>query len=229
MMVAWLLLNSANIITFSRIIVTPIALFWVPWPVYFDPPWDIGVRILLYVLLAMTDRLDGYIARKIKNTEGIGKALDPIADKIMHVYGLTFLWTTQLLDQWMIVLITGGEVIVFGIVIRAILLVEKPERMKHKNNYRLPALRKLYWIELYRLVKAKLINDLEVEDLGKIKMGFFFAGYSFIAINVFFGPAGMLSFFYLVAFFSGAVLSYYADFKYYNKFEKWKKDNLPEN
>lgn len=225
----WLFLNSANIITLSRIIVTPIALFLVPWPDYFPPPWDIGLEIVIYVILASTDRLDGYVARKIKNTEGIGKVLDPIADKIMHIYGLTFLWVAQLLEPWMIVLITGGEVIVFGIVIRAILLVEKPERMKHKNNYRLPALRKPYWIDLYRLVKTKLINDLEVEDLGKIKMGFFFAGYSFIAINVFFGPAKILSFFYLVSFFSGVVLSYYADSRYYNRFEEWKRENFPEN
>lgn len=228
MVIEWLFFNLANIITFSRIILTPIALFWIPWPVYFASPWSIGIEIMIYVLLAATDRLDGYVAKKIKNTEGAGKVLDPIADKIMHVYGLTFLWTEKLLDPWMIIFIMGGELIVFGIVIRGILLVEKLERERHREKFRVPTIRKIYWIELYRLVKEKMIDDLAVDDLGKIKMGFYFAGYSLVAVNVFLGPSQAAHFFLQVAFFSGMTLSYYADIKYYNKFEEWKKANLPE-
>lgn len=223
-MARWIYWNMANIITISRITVTPLAVFIFPWSNYLDPSWDLGVRSVVYVLLASTDKLDGIVARIIGNTNGIGKVLDPLADKLMHVYGLTFLWIFQLLDPWLILLITGGEIIVFGIIVRGILLLEKTERVKHKSKLKPAAFNRKYWVSMYRLSKENLISEVEVSDLGKIKMGFYFFGYAFIAANVFWGPVNVLKFFYLTSFISGIVISYSADVRYYKKFEKLKEE-----
>lgn len=225
--------NLANIITCSRVIITPVAIFVIPWDSYFEYPWNIGVRGIVYALLLLTDRLDGTFAKAAGNTKGIGVVLDSLADKIMHVYGLTFLWVYELLDPWMIILITGGEVIVLGIITMGIILVRRQERKKYELGFFSSLVNKKLWTDVYRKVKERLISDIKVDDSGRIKMGFYFFGYGFTAINIFLDPASVLNsifnFFRLVSFSSGILFSYSTDVKYYKKFEKWKKTNFPDN
>ena len=69
-----------NILTLSRIFAVPLLAFFLWWP-----DWRLGYLIgfALYCVIALTDYLDGYLARAQGTVSKMGTFLDPIADKIM--------------------------------------------------------------------------------------------------------------------------------------------------
>jgi CDP-diacylglycerol--glycerol-3-phosphate 3-phosphatidyltransferase/cardiolipin synthase len=69
-----------NILTLSRIFAVPLLAFFLWWP-----EWRLGYLIgfVLYCIIAITDFLDGYLARSHGTVSKLGVFLDPIADKIM--------------------------------------------------------------------------------------------------------------------------------------------------
>ncbi len=73
------MLTPPNILTLSRIVAVPllVAILWAPGPL----AW--GLAFGLYVLVAVTDYFDGYLARRMGSVSKLGTFLDPIADKIM--------------------------------------------------------------------------------------------------------------------------------------------------
>ena len=74
------MLNLPNILTLSRIFAVPLLAFFLWWP-----EWRLGYLIgfVLYAVIAITDFLDGYLARAQGTVSKMGIFLDPIADKIM--------------------------------------------------------------------------------------------------------------------------------------------------
>ena len=77
-------MNLPNKITLSRIILLPA--FLAVGLIAF--PGNYFVAAGLFILLAVTDFLDGYIARKNNIVTNLGKFLDPIADKLLCTTGL---------------------------------------------------------------------------------------------------------------------------------------------
>ncbi len=73
------MLNLPNILTFLRVLMIPVfvALFY--WPT----PRSNLLAAFVFILAALTDFLDGYLARRLKQTSKFGAFLDPVADKIM--------------------------------------------------------------------------------------------------------------------------------------------------
>jgi CDP-diacylglycerol--glycerol-3-phosphate 3-phosphatidyltransferase/cardiolipin synthase len=69
-----------NILTLSRIFAVPLLAFFLWWP-----EWRLGYLIgfVLYSVIAITDYIDGYLARAQGTVSKLGTFLDPIADKIM--------------------------------------------------------------------------------------------------------------------------------------------------
>jgi CDP-diacylglycerol--glycerol-3-phosphate 3-phosphatidyltransferase/cardiolipin synthase len=69
-----------NLLTLSRILAVPLLAFFLWWPA-----WRLGylVAFVLYCVIALTDFLDGYLARAQGTVSKLGIFLDPIADKIM--------------------------------------------------------------------------------------------------------------------------------------------------
>lgn len=72
-------MNLPNKLSILRIIMVP--LFVVAYFLPFD--WAPFVALGIFILAALTDLLDGYIARKYNLVTDLGKLLDPIADKIL--------------------------------------------------------------------------------------------------------------------------------------------------
>ena len=73
------MLTLPNLLTLSRIVAVPLLVFllWQP------RPFDYAITFVLYCVVAITDYLDGYLARAWGSISRLGQFLDPIADKIM--------------------------------------------------------------------------------------------------------------------------------------------------
>ena len=113
-------MNLPNSLTTLRIFLVPLLVVvlltrqpdWDFWglPVHFEV-W--GVLILL--LAAATDVMDGYIARKRREVTTLGILLDPIADKLLISAAFISLVSMGLMPAWMAVVIIGREFVVVGL------------------------------------------------------------------------------------------------------------------
>jgi CDP-diacylglycerol--glycerol-3-phosphate 3-phosphatidyltransferase len=79
--------NLPNVLTIARIVAVPlvIALF------YWDHPWSNPLAATVFIAAALTDSLDGFLARKLDITTPLGEFLDPVADKLMVATALVLL------------------------------------------------------------------------------------------------------------------------------------------
>jgi CDP-diacylglycerol--glycerol-3-phosphate 3-phosphatidyltransferase/cardiolipin synthase len=77
----------ANYLTVARIVMIPLVviLFYAPYP------WAAPACGSMFILAAVTDSLDGYLARKLGQTSALGAFLDPVADKLMVVVALVLI------------------------------------------------------------------------------------------------------------------------------------------
>ncbi len=73
----------------------------------------------LFVVLAATDALDGYLARRDQHVTAFGRIADPFTDKVLIVGTMIFLTTTEwgnpFLSPWMVVLVLAREFLVTGL------------------------------------------------------------------------------------------------------------------
>lgn len=74
----------ANILTFARIVMIPLVVMLFYWPA----GWAKPAAAWVFIFAAITDSLDGYLARRLKQTSALGAFLDPVADKLMVVTAL---------------------------------------------------------------------------------------------------------------------------------------------
>ena len=81
------LLSLPNILTFARIAAIPV--FVVAF--YLPVAWANEATTVLFAAAAITDWVDGYLARKWKQTSAFGEFLDPVADKLMIAVVLVML------------------------------------------------------------------------------------------------------------------------------------------
>ena len=108
------MLTLPNILTLSRIVAMPvlIVLLWHPGRA------DYAVAFALYLVVAITDYFDGYLARAQGAVSKLGIFLDPIADKIMVVTVLVMLLFTRAIDDWAVIaalIIIVREIAVSGL------------------------------------------------------------------------------------------------------------------
>lgn len=116
------ILTPANIVTTIRIILIPVFVFLLlaPWPSWApDPmiaqvakPW---IAAGMFALLALTDSLDGYLARSRNEVTNLGKFLDPLADKILVTAALLALIELGKLPAWIALIIIGRDFLVSGL------------------------------------------------------------------------------------------------------------------
>lgn len=112
-------MNLPNKLTLSRILATPVFLFFLV-PGWFGQfigldQWGRYAAAAIFVLASITDLLDGMIARKQNSVSELGKFLDPIADKLLVTTALVAMVMTDNLSVWAVVIIISREFIVTGI------------------------------------------------------------------------------------------------------------------
>ncbi|KFZ39909.1 MULTISPECIES: CDP-diacylglycerol--glycerol-3-phosphate 3-phosphatidyltransferase [Thermoactinomyces] len=116
-------MNLANKITLARIFLVPIVMIFLLFR------FDIGeihvgaakltagelIATFIFILAAVTDGVDGYIARRKKMVTNLGKFLDPLADKLLVTTALISLVELQRLEAWMAIVIISREFAVTGL------------------------------------------------------------------------------------------------------------------
>ncbi|WP_058270409.1 CDP-diacylglycerol--glycerol-3-phosphate 3-phosphatidyltransferase [Olsenella massiliensis] len=110
--------TPANIVTCLRVALVPAWLFaaelaGAPVPGEFQP--GLALVAVLFVLLSLTDKLDGYLARSRDEVTTFGKFLDPIADKLVVVVSLCFLLEMGWVSPWVLLVVVAREFLVSGL------------------------------------------------------------------------------------------------------------------
>ncbi len=111
--------TPANIVTLVRVVFMPV------WLLVAEAaregghlgtlsvlPW---VSFLLFAAIALTDKLDGYLARSRGEVTTFGKFLDPIADKLCVTCALLYLLELGLVPSWAVLIILAREFLVSGL------------------------------------------------------------------------------------------------------------------
>lgn len=106
--VGWLNMTISNSLTLLRIILTPVCVVFLFLPIPQKEYYAAGV----FLLAAITDGLDGYVARVRKETSAFGKAFDPLADKILIGAALLSLYKLGKVALWIILVILGRELLI---------------------------------------------------------------------------------------------------------------------
>jgi CDP-diacylglycerol--glycerol-3-phosphate 3-phosphatidyltransferase len=105
------ILTLPNGITIIRVIAIPIILMMLFSPNQIHR-W---VTALFFFVVAITDTLDGYLARRRGMETTLGKFLDPLADKLLIVTALIALIPARDIPFWMVIVIVGREIAVTGL------------------------------------------------------------------------------------------------------------------
>ena len=104
-------LNFPNIITLLRVTVIPVLFF-----LLLSPGRDGSLVIAgLFILAALTDLLDGYLARKYEIVTVMGKFLDPIADKLIVNTAMILMIPIGRISAWIVAIIIIRDFVVDGI------------------------------------------------------------------------------------------------------------------
>jgi CDP-diacylglycerol--glycerol-3-phosphate 3-phosphatidyltransferase len=103
--------NLPNGLTLIRILAIPVILVLFFYP---EPICRI-ITTLFFISLALTDSLDGYLARRRGMVTTLGKFLDPLADKLLIVTALIALIPARGIPAWMVIVIVGREISVTGL------------------------------------------------------------------------------------------------------------------
>ena len=104
-------LNIPNLVTLSRIILIPllIGLYYLP-DQWLSEHARNTIATVVFVLAALTDWLDGYLARRLNQMSAFGAFLDPVADKLIVVGALVVLLYLNRVDMLVALIIIGREI-----------------------------------------------------------------------------------------------------------------------
>lgn len=104
-------INLPNVLTLVRILLIPVFVM-----LLLDPTPDRSLAAaLVFVIAAVTDLLDGYVARKTGQITKLGRLLDPIADKLLVLSALILLVQVDRVTALVAILIIAREVAVTGL------------------------------------------------------------------------------------------------------------------
>lgn len=103
--------NPPNIISFIRILLVPVVMGLLT----LDGKLVNLLTALFFIVVCLTDWLDGYLARKMNIVTSLGKFLDPLADKLLIAATFIMLIPTDRIAAWVVALIICREIAITGL------------------------------------------------------------------------------------------------------------------
>jgi CDP-diacylglycerol--glycerol-3-phosphate 3-phosphatidyltransferase len=107
--------NLANLLTYGRLVAVPVVVGLLFWP---EDHWSRWAALAVFALAAITDYLDGYVARTYAQQSALGRMLDPIADKLLVAACLLMLVADKTIHGWALwaaIVILCREILVSGL------------------------------------------------------------------------------------------------------------------
>jgi CDP-diacylglycerol--glycerol-3-phosphate 3-phosphatidyltransferase len=108
-------LNVPNVLTVGRILLVPVLVV----ALLEATPHGSWVAAAVFALAAVTDTLDGYLARSRRSVTNFGKVMDPIADKLLIAAALISLVSLNRVEPWVAMVIIAREFAVSGLRVAA--------------------------------------------------------------------------------------------------------------
>lgn len=128
-------MNLPNKLTIFRIILVPIMVI-IPFlgikEEFLGIPVTYWLIDLIFVIASITDKLDGYLARKNNQVTTFGKFLDPLADKILVLAAMIMLVEMTKLPAWIPIIVLAREFLVSGY---RLVAVEKGGKVIAASNW----------------------------------------------------------------------------------------------
>ena len=150
--------NVANILTMSRVVMVPIF-------AWLYLAGGVGTQVAaagVFVLAAVTDRLDGYLARSRGLVTDFGKIADPIADKAQTITALVLLSAAGVVPWWVTVVIVvrelGITVLRFVLVRRSVIAASSGGKLKTVLQLVFLGLLLVPWADLLPATPAQVIE-----------------------------------------------------------------------
>ncbi|HET98190.1 MAG TPA: CDP-diacylglycerol--glycerol-3-phosphate 3-phosphatidyltransferase [Desulfurivibrio alkaliphilus] len=100
-------MNIPNLITVMRILLVPVMAIFLLEEQY-------GYALLIFIIAGISDGLDGFLARLLKQKTRLGAILDPLADKALLVTSYVILAVVGVIPQWMTVLVVSRDLIILS-------------------------------------------------------------------------------------------------------------------
>src|SRR5919112_5985833 len=108
-------LNLPNALTVVRILLVPVVVV----ALTVESPEGSTIAAIVFAIAALTDGLDGYIARSRQAVTTFGKVMDPVADKLMIAAALISLVSLERVAAWVAMVIIAREFAVSGLRVAA--------------------------------------------------------------------------------------------------------------
>lgn len=147
-------MNLPNSLTLIRIVLTPLLVYLL---IYISEVYSI-IAAAVFLAAAVTDWLDGHLARRRRQVTTLGKLLDPVADKILVSAALISMVQIDLVPGWMVMMIVGREFAVTGlrgIAVSHGVVIEARDLAKYKTA--------LQYVTIILLILTKSI-PAEIQD-----------------------------------------------------------------
>ena len=106
-------MNLPNKLTLLRMLLVPVFIIFMALPT--EWVWPVYTAFGIFVVAAITDQLDGHIARKYNLITKFGKIMDPLADKLLVASGLIMLTGLGVIPAWVVAVIIVRDFFVNGL------------------------------------------------------------------------------------------------------------------
>ena len=103
--------NLPNLLTMGRVVMIPVCLVFLDR----NTPKDCFWAAIVFTLAAITDVLDGYLARRLNVVSVLGKFLDPLADKLIVMASLIWMVPMGRIPAWVVIVLLAREISVTGL------------------------------------------------------------------------------------------------------------------
>ncbi|MDF1615018.1 CDP-alcohol phosphatidyltransferase family protein [Desulfurivibrio dismutans] len=106
-------MNIPNLITIVRILLVPLLAIFLLEEKY-------NLALLVFIIAGISDGLDGFLARLLKQKTRLGAILDPVADKALLITTFVILAVLGVIPQWLTVLVVSRDLLIilgFGILV----------------------------------------------------------------------------------------------------------------